>query len=140
MEVVRCYRETHERLKGSGNVLQKNIQQKKAVQCYFDLHFWRTLVKGIRDPRIQTEQLPHLNSLAKSFEHLLDPFDFHLMSSSLNKSVLKAIKGNQHTLSFFIPDTALELIKKKLLSEGGPESSHDQWRGRVASSPLPLLK
>lgn len=139
IEVVRCYRETQERLKGSGNLLPA-IQQKKAVQCYFDLHFWRTLVKGIRDPRIQTEQLPNLNSLAKSFEHLLDPFDFHLMSSSLNKSVLKAIKGTQHTLSFFIPDSALELIKKKLASEGGPESSHDQWRGRVASSPLPLLK
>ena len=109
-EFLRVYQETLDRLSSSS--LPDSIKQKKGVQCYFDLLFFRIIVKSIKDERLKTSHLPQINQLIKSFESHLDPFDLHLMSPLLQTHSLVAIKSTLQIISLFVSEEAVETLKK----------------------------
>jgi hypothetical protein len=112
-EILRVYRETYERL--SSSKLPESVKQKKAIQCYFDLHFLRSLVKYVKEDRIRDANsgaVGQLNHAVKSFESLLDPFDLHLMTPRIQSYVANSIRTTLQMTSLFLPQDCVYALKK----------------------------
>ena len=137
IEISRVYRETLDRIVSSQ--MPVSMLQRKSLQCYFDLLVSKAILTPIRSEQIRNTFLPKLATLIKSFEVTLDPFDLHLMSSTIHRNVNIAIRNSNHILCLFVPEAALESVKKSVDSKVTQSASNDNLRSKHSCPVLPLL-
>ena len=121
VEVCRAYRESLKSI--SAAQLPQSVKQRKALQRYFDLLVSKAVLTPVRCEQIRTNVLPKLLALVRSFEEILDPFDLHLMSADIQRNALLCIRNSSHLFTLFVPEYALDSVKKSLDSKasGGSE-------------------
>jgi hypothetical protein len=136
-EIIRVYEETLDRIQSSH--LPTSLLQRKCLQCYYDLLFTKAILTPVKNDPKRSVLLPKLVTLIKSFESRLDPFDLHLMSSTVQRNVYIAIRNSNHVLCLFVPESVLESIKNSSDSKASASTGNDNLRPKQIPPLLPLL-
>lgn len=136
-EIHRVYREALERIESSQ--LPTSLLQRKCLQCYFDLLFTKSILTPVKSDPKRSVLLTKLATLIKSFESRVDPFDLHLMSSTMQRNVSIAIRNSNHILCLFVPEAVLESVKKLLDSKASASTGNENLRPKQTPPLLPLL-